>query len=328
MACVASLLAPIAGCLGDDTPSLTTFGSDSGGTTMPTNTSSSTPSVTLTNDPSGDVVTGNGTTMSADDTATTDSMTNPTTDPTGPTTDPTTNSTTEPTSGSSGSSSGIPDDCGNGVIDAGEDCDSGNLGGMTCGGLGYDDGALACGNSCAFDVSDCFTMESLQNDNGNCSFIELGCNMSGMGGNPQDILECYQSTLAPPLDVVEVEYSIDDERPLPDAADLVVHEWAGPGNQPGMLAGTVALDPAIDIVAGLYTFTLPTPINVSTAGFCVGLHGEDPADGLRMDMTDTATVGESWFRAGACGLPTFTEASDLTFDGNFCIRPTVTSPNL
>ncbi len=46
--------------------------------------------------------------------------------------------------------------CGNGVIDAGEVCDGGNLGGASCGDFGCGGGTLACNASCdGFDTSAC-----------------------------------------------------------------------------------------------------------------------------------------------------------------------------
>lgn len=45
--------------------------------------------------------------------------------------------------------------CGDGTIDAGEDCEPGDLGGSTCETLGFVSGALACAAGCAFDTSGC-----------------------------------------------------------------------------------------------------------------------------------------------------------------------------
>jgi hypothetical protein len=46
--------------------------------------------------------------------------------------------------------------CGNGVVNAPEQCDGTALGGATCGSLGFTlGGTLACGAGCAFDVSGC-----------------------------------------------------------------------------------------------------------------------------------------------------------------------------
>lgn len=47
-------------------------------------------------------------------------------------------------------------DCGNGVIDDGEQCDGGNLNGFTCTELGYAGGTLACDPLvCTYDASGC-----------------------------------------------------------------------------------------------------------------------------------------------------------------------------
>lgn len=216
--------------------------------------------------------------------------------------------------------------CGNDMIEAGEECDTSDLGGESCSDHGYDGGTLACSSACTFDTSGCHVLEALQNDNGACNFQELGCTDDlGSFGNPQDLLECYESSLNPPLEVIEVQYSIGDSAPLPSALSLVVHEWAGPGNPPGTLIGELELEAETDIVAGMHTLVLPASINVSAASFCVGFHGEDPSEGFRIDFTDADHLGETWVRAAACSAPMFTEASEIQYMGNFCIRPTVIS---
>ncbi len=48
-----------------------------------------------------------------------------------------------------------PDACGDGIIDPGEDCDGGNLGGQSCASLGFGGGNLVCQNNCVFDTSGC-----------------------------------------------------------------------------------------------------------------------------------------------------------------------------
>lgn len=76
----------------------------------------------------------------------------------------TTLSTTEADSSSSAGTTSEPDtsstgagDCGNGMIDAGEDCDGDDLGGMSCSDVdrNFTSGTLACDASCSFDTSAC-----------------------------------------------------------------------------------------------------------------------------------------------------------------------------
>ncbi len=47
--------------------------------------------------------------------------------------------------------------CGNGVIDAGEDCDGTALGSAACADFGFEAGTLSCSAACAFATSGCFT---------------------------------------------------------------------------------------------------------------------------------------------------------------------------
>ncbi|MFV8753431.1 hypothetical protein ACNOYE_23010 [Nannocystaceae bacterium ST9] len=65
--------------------------------------------------------------------------------------------------------------CGNGVLDMGETCDGGNLGGQTCVGLGFDGGALACNQaSCIYDTSNC-TIETCVPLLGACNILLDEC---------------------------------------------------------------------------------------------------------------------------------------------------------
>jgi len=66
--------------------------------------------------------------------------------------------------------------CGNGLLETGEDCDGFDLGGASCGSLGFDGGNLECYPDCSFDDSGC----TLCGD----SFIDPGeaCDGSDLGG--------------------------------------------------------------------------------------------------------------------------------------------------
>lgn len=66
--------------------------------------------------------------------------------------DPTTSTTGD---GDGDTGNGV---CGNGVIDDGEQCDGGNLGGFSCVDLGYSGGTLGCDMvTCTYDASACVT---------------------------------------------------------------------------------------------------------------------------------------------------------------------------
>lgn len=75
----------------------------------------------------------------------------------------TTTATTSDTSDTS-SDDMPPDPCGNGIIDAGEECDGVDLGGQDCVDQGFDMGQLGCSDDCTFDVSACETIEEFCGD--------------------------------------------------------------------------------------------------------------------------------------------------------------------
>lgn len=64
-----------------------------------------------------------------------------------------TSSSTQPPETSS--STGEPSPCGNGVLEAPEQCDGAAFGDATCMSLGYDGGTLSCTPSCFYDPSTC-----------------------------------------------------------------------------------------------------------------------------------------------------------------------------
>jgi hypothetical protein len=110
-------------------------------TTLPSDTSDSADTDVPEDMPNGDGDPGDG---DGDPTTSGDGDGDPTTDSGPGDGDPTTDS-------------GDPV-CGNGVIDDGEQCDGGNLGGFTCVDLGYSGGTLACDPvTCTYDASACMT---------------------------------------------------------------------------------------------------------------------------------------------------------------------------
>jgi len=64
--------------------------------------------------------------------------------------------------------------CGDGGIDAGEDCDLGNLDGGTCAGEGFAGGVLSCGAGCVYDTSECYAARFVDNADGTISDNDTG----------------------------------------------------------------------------------------------------------------------------------------------------------
>jgi len=84
--------------------------------------------------------------------------------------------------------------CGNGTIDAGEDCDVGTLNGATCITEGFAGGVLTCANGCTFDISSCWAARFVDNADGtitdNVSGLmwekKVGLNAVAVGANLHD----------------------------------------------------------------------------------------------------------------------------------------------
>lgn len=64
--------------------------------------------------------------------------------------------------------------CGNGVIDVGEDCDQSNLNGQTCVTQGFVGGVLKCGAGCMFDTRGCSVVRFHDNGDGTLSDNKTG----------------------------------------------------------------------------------------------------------------------------------------------------------
>ena len=85
--------------------------------------------------------------------------------------------------------------CGNGVLETGEQCDGGDLGGATCASLGYTGGTLTCSATCTLDVSGCAVCgNGVREDGEACDGTDLGgatCAQNGCaGGTPTCTAAC------------------------------------------------------------------------------------------------------------------------------------------
>jgi hypothetical protein len=64
--------------------------------------------------------------------------------------------------------------CGNGLIDAGEQCDQSNLNGDTCASVGYTAGTLTCGADCILYKTGCYAVRFTDNGNGTVTDAQTG----------------------------------------------------------------------------------------------------------------------------------------------------------
>jgi hypothetical protein len=127
---------------------------------------------------------------------------------------------------------GAPSDCGNGVIDEGEECDGEELGDTRCTDLDYAGGDLGCRSTCEFDTADCLETlcgNDLIDDGEECDNKNIGsatCISAGFAGGT---LECDTDACA--VDTGGCSYAFAE-----DFEDDVI--------PPAFLTGNWLLDPA------------------------------------------------------------------------------------
>ncbi len=174
-----ALLLVAAGC-GDDVTGQTA------GSTGEDSSSSSTggPPIDITTttiDPTSSSSSGTETTVDPDTSGS--STTDADTDTTSSSTGAESSSSTGDESSSSSTTTGL--DCGNDMVDEGEDCDGVDLADATCVSEGFVSGDLACADDCTFDVSACLSCGNDVIDDGeDCDGADLGdatCVSIGMG---------------------------------------------------------------------------------------------------------------------------------------------------
>lgn len=87
-----------------------------------------------------------------------------------------------------------PDECGNDVVDDGEQCDGTDLGGETCASLDYYGGTLACNNDCTRDLTSCQAAgrcgDSTINGPEDCEGTNLGGEDCASQGYIDGVLAC------------------------------------------------------------------------------------------------------------------------------------------
>lgn len=128
---------------------------------------------------------GDTTTTDGGDTTTTDGGT----DTTDGGTDTTTDGGTDTTDTETSSDDGMMVECGNDILEPGEECDGPELNAEDCYSLGFLNGSLACGENCEFDLSTCYAGDEGDPCAGddNCKdYCKSGQCWDGSEGDPCD----------------------------------------------------------------------------------------------------------------------------------------------
>ncbi len=217
-----------------------------------------------------------------------------------------------------------PSRCGNGAVEAAEDCDEAELNGETCESLGFVGGTLGCDVlTCRYNVGGCVDAEILRNDDTMCE-TSVSCGQ-GDSGNPQNMVECFTSaTVMPPFRLTRIGYELGNNAGVPDSLNLELYEWSGSG-PPGALITTLPLGPESFAIQA-HTIALETPLELAASSFCVGLGATDPNDGFSLRFSDTSTrAGASWLQAPRCGVAELTDTASVIGRamGNWCISATI-----
>ncbi|MBX7081990.1 MAG: hypothetical protein K1X88_22480 [Nannocystaceae bacterium] len=138
----------LAACPGDDTSATSVSDSDSDTDASTSGDSATTNTTTADSSASADSGSSDGTTTASTTMTTTDTDS-------GSSSSDTATATDSGSSSDSGSTTDVGPVCGDGVVDAGEDCDGADLGGATCMSEGFDGGRLGCAGDCTLDTTGC-----------------------------------------------------------------------------------------------------------------------------------------------------------------------------
>jgi hypothetical protein len=166
--------------------------------------------------------------------------------------------------------------CGNGMIDAGESCDQGNLNGQTCVTQGFVGGTLKCGNGCTFDTSGCTNTRFVDNGDGTVTD-----HLTGLQWEKKDNLDSSQNI----FDVHDADdyYQLGLTGGSPDGSAYVNFLF---GLNNGVSTDGGAMTPITGCFAGHCDWRLPSVVELqgivdATQGVCGGGSGAciDPVFG-------------------------------------------------
>ncbi len=103
--------------------------------------------------------------------------------------------------------------CGNGFINAGEQCDANNLNGATCGSQGFAFGTLQCSAACAFDTSGCQAVRFTDHGDGTISDAMTGLMWEAKGHLDGVPVVCANAAGCPDPHDADNEYTYSADNP-------------------------------------------------------------------------------------------------------------------
>ncbi len=104
--------------------------------------------------------------------------------------------------------------CGNGAIDAGEQCDQDNLNGESCVTQGYGGGTLRCAADCAFGTSDCYAVRFVDNGDGTITDAQTGLMWEKKGHFTNVGVVCANAAACPDPHDADNLYTYSFDNPL------------------------------------------------------------------------------------------------------------------
>jgi hypothetical protein len=104
--------------------------------------------------------------------------------------------------------------CGNGAIDAGEQCDQNNLNGAACASEGFAFGTLQCGANCSFDTSGCYATRFIDNGDGTVTDAQSGLMWEKKGHLDGTPVGCASAGACPDPHDADNQYTYSFDNPL------------------------------------------------------------------------------------------------------------------
>ena len=106
-----------------------------------------------------------------------------------------------------------PVGCGNGFLNAGEQCDTNNLNGATCVSQGFAFGTLQCSASCTFDTSGCQAVRFTDNGDGTVYDAMTGLTWEKKGHLDGTPVTCASAAACPDPHDADNEYTYSSDNP-------------------------------------------------------------------------------------------------------------------